>query len=62
MADAARIKEFLVALGFQIDQGSYNKFDRAMAGATRAAVTLGTTIAVTAAAVVLNAYWTEPTT
>ena len=41
MAEAAKLKEFLIALGFQVDQQSYAKFEQGIATATRQVVAFG---------------------
>lgn len=48
---AETIKEFLVALGFQVDENAFNKFDTRLARATSGALTLGTQVTATALAI-----------
>lgn len=51
MADASVIKEFLVALGFKIDEGGLKKFSGAVAGATKGVLAIGAAAAAAGAAV-----------
>lgn len=53
MSDAETIKEFLVGLGFKIDESSFKKFDSAIGQATRDAFKLGSAAIGVAAAVEL---------
>jgi len=52
MADAAKLKEFLIALGFQVDVASERKFNQAIAAATTQVVTLGASVTAAAAVIV----------
>lgn len=50
MSDETILKEFLVALGFKVDESSFKKFGEGVGGATKAVVGLGLGVAATAVA------------
>ena len=50
MSDENTLKEFLVALGFKVDESSFKKFGEGVGGATKAVATLGIAVAATAVA------------
>jgi len=51
MSDANTIREFLVALGFKVNDASYKKFDNRVAQATASVFKIGAATAATAAAI-----------
>lgn len=54
MADAATLKEFLIALGFKVDPASERKFTTAIAEASKQAAALGAAVVATTTAVVAS--------
>lgn len=50
MSDASVIKEFLVALGFKVDEAGFKKFTKGIASATKVAASLSTELVAVAAA------------
>ena len=52
--DADTLKEFLVSIGFNVDESAFSKFDMALTSLTLKAVKLGTEVEAAAAAVVLG--------
>lgn len=70
--NAETIKDFLVSLGFQVDEAGYRKFETTLAGATLQAVKLGTAVEAAALSVIAftakiasgldNLYWASQRT
>lgn len=70
--NAETIKDFLVSLGFQVDEAGYRKFEATLAGATLQAVKLGTAVEAAALSVIAftaktasgldNLYWASQRT
>ena len=60
MATGNTIKEFLASLGFEIDEGSYQKFQSKINDATKAVAKFGVAVAAAATAVFYGVSKTEP--